>query len=88
MKKFKDLEFKSHPFYPNDGIISRMMFKNDYGVSVIKTPNSYGGRIGLYELAVLDRNQNITYNTSITDSVCGYLSINDVDEIMEAIQKL
>ena len=85
MKTFKDLEFKPHPI---GGIMSRMMFDNGYGVSVIKTPYSYGGDRGKYELAVLDSQGEITYETPITDDVLGYLNENDVTHYMEEIQKI
>ena len=50
MKKFTDLEFKTHPM--GVGIIAREDFANGYGVTVVKTPYTYGGDKGLYELAV------------------------------------
>ena len=86
MKQFKDLEFKTHPQL--NGVISRIIFDNGYGASVVKHEHSYGGDKGLYELAVLDKDGNLTYDTPITDDVIGYLRPEDVTDVMEKIQKL
>jgi hypothetical protein len=86
MKTFEDLKFRPHRMV--DGVQSIMMFDNGYGVSVIKTPHSYGGKSGLYELAVLDSNEEITYNTPVTSDVLGYLSEEEVTIYMIDVQKL
>lgn len=86
MKTFKDLEFRPHRDV--DGLHSVMMFDNGYGVSVIKTPFSYGGKMGLYELAVLDSGEDITYNTPVTNDVLGHLSEEEVTKYMIEVQKL
>lgn len=86
MKQFKDLEFKTHP--QKDGVISRIIFDNGYGASVVKHEHSYGGDKGLYELAVLGKDGQITYDTQITNDVIGYLRPMDVTDVMEKIQQL
>ena len=86
MKQFKDLQFKKHPQL--DGVVSRITFDNGYGASVVKHEFSYGGKDGLYELAVLDKDGNLTYDTPITNDVIGYLREIDVTDVMEKIQKL
>ena len=86
MKQFKDLEFKRHP--QKDGVISRITFDNGYGASVVKHEHSYGGDNGLYELAVLDNEGQICYDTTITNDVIGYLRPMDVTDVMEKIQQL
>jgi hypothetical protein len=86
MKQFKDLEFKEHRDL--NGVIARIQFDNGYGASVVKHEFSYGGKDGLYELAVLDTNGDLTYETSITDDVIGYLRPEDVTDVMGKIQKL
>jgi hypothetical protein len=89
MKTFKDLQFKKHPMAEGlDGVISRIFFDNGYGVSVVKHQYSYGGDRGLYELAVLDKDGQITYNTPITDDVIGYLRPEDVTDVMIKVQQL
>jgi hypothetical protein len=89
MKTFNDLEFIDHPMGAEyGGIISRISFDNGYGASVVKGPMSYGGDRGLYELAVLDSNGELTYDTPVTSDVEGYLSEEDVTKLLEQIQKL
>jgi hypothetical protein len=89
MKTFKDLDFEEineAPFMV--GKKSRMMFENGYGVSVVSHTFSYGGKDGKYELAVLDSDGQLTYETPVTNDVMGYLDPEDVTKIMEDIQNL
>lgn len=87
MKTFEDLSFNT---VNNDSswIHAFMNFDNGYGVSVVKSPYSYGGKAGLYELAVLDSDGEITYGTHITDDVLGFLTPEDVTRHMIEIQEL
>ncbi len=89
MKKFEDLEFdkiSDEPFM--SGVRSRMMFENGYGVSVVSHTYSYGGKAGLFEVAVLNKNGDLTYDTPVTNDVVGYLNPDEVTEIMEQVQNL
>jgi hypothetical protein len=86
MKTFSDLEFKPHPM--GSGIISRIKFDNGYGASVVKGPRTYGGDQDLYELAVLDNNDDLTYDTPVTSDVEGYLTEEDVTILLKQIQNL
>lgn len=89
MKTFEDLNFKrinEAPFMV--GKKARMMFENGYGVSVVSHTFSYGGKDGKYELAVLDSNGELTYETPITNDVMGYLESEEVTNIMKDIQNL
>lgn len=86
IKTFDDIEFKPHPM--GNGIQAVVMFDNGYGASVVQTDYSYGGRLGLYELAVLDKDGHITYNTPITEDVIGYLNHEKVTEKLIEIQDL
>ena len=86
MKQFNDLQFKTHPQL--DGVVGRITFDNGYGASVVKHEFSYGGKDGLYELAVLDKDGNLTYDTPITNDVIGYLREIDVTDVMIKIQQL
>jgi len=86
MKEFKDLEFKNLPDYR--GIQCRIQFENGFGASVIRHEHTYGGKDGLYELAVLDSEGEITYDTPVTDDVVGYLNEEGVTELLKEIQLL
>ena len=87
MKTFNDLEFVPHSTGMG-GVMSRIQFENGYGASVVCTPYTYGGDKGLYELAVLDSEGHLTYATSVTDDVIGYLRPEDVTDVMAKIQQL
>jgi hypothetical protein len=86
MKTFNDLEFKQDMLRGLNA--ARIKFDNGYGASVVVGPHTYGGEDGLYELAVLDNNGNLTYETPVTSDVEGYLSEDDVTKLLEQIQKL
>ena len=86
MKQFKDLEFVPHAAGMG-GVMSRIQFENGYGASVVKSEYTYGGKDGLYELAVF-KDGAITYATPITDDVIGYLRPEDVTDVMTKIQQL
>jgi hypothetical protein len=85
MKTFKDLEFKNHPM--GQGVQALIYFDNGYGASVIRNEHTYGGSDGLYELAIIKDN-NICYDTPITDNVIGYLTEEGVTEYLQKIQEL
>jgi hypothetical protein len=87
---FDDLEFTdvnmSHPM--NQALV---FFDNGYGASVIQGKGSYGGEQGLYEIAVLVKEGDewdITYDTPITDGVIGFLSENEVTDLLKRIEDL
>ena len=87
MKTFKDIEFKPNPMGADFGIVSRTQFDNGYEASVVKSEYTYGGKDGLYELAVF-KDGEICYDTPITNDVIGYLRPIDVTDVMEKIQQL
>lgn len=89
MKVFEDLDFTTIELDPwMEGVQSRMMFDNGYGVSVICHKYSYGGKKGLHEIAVLDKNGKLTYDTPVTNDVIGYLSKTGVTNVMRQVQEL
>ena len=67
-------------------------FENGYGASVVryqgKNDCTYGGQEGLWELAVLDKDGNITYQTSITSDVIGWLDDSEVEDVLNNIKDL
>ena len=83
MKNFKNLP--SNPI--NGGIQYKTSFPNGYGASIVKHSFSYGGNSGLWELAVL-KDDLLCYDTPITDDVLGYLSEEEVNELLDKIEAL
>ena len=88
MKKFEDLEFIKLDDGFMKGVQCRMMFENGFGVSVVSHTYSYGGKDGLFEVAVLGKDGDLTYDTPVTNDVVGYLNPDEVTEIMEQVQNL
>lgn len=85
MKTFNDLDFQFMQY--GSGIKARINFDNEYGASVIRSPDSYGGDQDLYELAVT-KNNVICYDSPITDDVLGYLNKDQVSDYLRQIQEL
>lgn len=74
--------------YPDMRVQRIYRFPNGYGASVVRHENSYGGRQGLYELAVLDSNGDLCYTTPVARDVVGWLTIENVEELLDQISKL
>ena len=64
------------------------MFGNGYGASVVCSEFSYGGKYGLFEVAVLDMAGEIVYDTPVTADVVGYLDFDGVAKTLREIQNL
>jgi hypothetical protein len=86
MTTFNDLIFSKLP--DGMGIQCRIDFPNGYGASIVKGPYTYGGRDGLFELAVLDSEGQLAYNTPITDDVVGYLTEDGITALLAEIELL
>ena len=63
-------------------------FDNGYGASVVCNFGTYGAKAGLFEVAVLDSNGEIAYNTPITGDVIGWCDFADVADILNKIKAL
>ena len=88
MKKFEDLDFVKLDDEFIKGVKCSMVFENGYGVSVVSHTYSYGGKDGLFEVAVLGKDGDLTYDTPVTNDVIGYLSPDDVTDVMKQVQNL
>lgn len=59
---------------------------------MVKNPISYGNRTDLFELAVIEFIDEFTWkiccSTDITDDVIGYLTDDDVLDLLERIKNL
>lgn len=75
-----------------DSYSHRFKFDNEYGASVVKHFGSYGYEDDLFELGVVwygdNEFGNLTYNTDITNDVIGYLTNEQVLELLERIKNL
>lgn len=86
MNKFDLLTFEK--MKNTKGIQAIVSFPNGWGASIVKSDISYGGKSGLFEIAVLDNDGKVNSQTDITDDVVGWCDENDVDRILTAISKL
>ena len=72
----------------HNGVGYEYQFDNGYGASVVKHDASYGGKQGLYEIAVLDSTGDLCYSTPITDDVIGYATEDKVLDTLHRIKML
>lgn len=87
MKTIKDIEFEiiSNDFMK--GKTGRIHFENGWGASVVSHTYSYGGPAGLYELAVLDSNNELHYDNPVAQGdVRGHLTEEEVTNLLIEIQ--
>jgi len=70
------------------GMRLRYSFENGYGASVIQHDHSYGNKDGKWEIAVLDNQGDLCYDTPITEDVLGHLSFGDVEDTLGRISRL
>jgi len=80
-----DWNVKTYPIH--DGVGKEFKFENGYGASIVKHSFSYGGKKGLWELAVL-KDGELCYDTPITSDVIGHLNDPEVDRLLEEIKRL
>ena len=78
----------SFKMFGGDSYSHRFKFENGYGASVIKHYGSYGYEEDLFELAVLDSNGSLCYDTTIADDVIGHLTNDEVLKLLEIIKNL
>ena len=80
--KFADIKFNKTEM-PN-GVQSMLKF-GDYDLSIVKSDFSYGGKSGLYEIAVFkgDGQVELPGITEQGDTVKGFLSESEVEGIIK-----
>jgi hypothetical protein len=83
---FQELKFQDHTLVGRKQCI--VQFPNGYGASIVQGEYTYGGRDGLYEIAVFGKDGHISYSTPITDDVLGYLSEEEVEKTLTDIKNL
>ena len=75
MENFSDLQFVKFL----DGVSATVVY-GDYELSVVRHSGSYGGRNGMYEIAVFKGHEMLESNiTQEGDTVKGWLSEEEVD---------
>jgi hypothetical protein len=81
--QFADIKFE--PLY--DGV-QAMVPIGPYELSIVKHKMSYGGKMGLYEIAVMKDNEQIELRgiTEPNDTVKGFLKEDDVLNIIEQMK--
>jgi hypothetical protein len=101
----ENFEYKPPRFMPISskhymgGMAHLFKFANGYGASVVQHEFSYGGKLDLWELAVVkfdganDDKGVLCFDTGITDDVMGFLkwdglAVNTVESVLERIQNL
>lgn len=88
---FENYLVKRHDVFIDGGIGYKFKFDNRHGASVIKHEYSRGSDKDLWELAVLwwwDDEWELDYDTPITDDTIGYLSDEDVRNLLQQIKDL
>jgi hypothetical protein len=66
----------------------RVYFENGWGVSVVSHRGSYGGAQGLFEVAVIDTDDNLRYDSGVTGDVIGWLDFADVAATLAEVKEL
>jgi hypothetical protein len=62
-------------------------FENGYSASIVSHDGSYGGKEGLFEIAVLHDGE-IVYDTPVTNDAIGWLDFAGVATILKDIEEL
>ena len=88
MKTFRDLKFETLSNEIMSGKRTRIHFDNKFGASIVSHTFSYGGKEGLYELAVLFEDEIHYDNPVAQGDVKGYLTEDEVSELLIQIQNL
>ncbi len=84
--KFEELVFEEHSL--GDGATrAKVTFNNGYGASIVCGEQFYTSETQPYELAVW-HNGSLCYDTELTDDVIGYLTEDDVTELLGKIEQL
>ena len=87
--KFQDIKFEGmDEFFGPNAIRALVEFPNGYRASIVRHAGSYGGKEGLFELAVMDSQNQIVYDTPVTSDVLGWLNPNGVEEAVNSVEAL
>lgn len=81
-----ELKFETHPIGAG-GARAVAEFDNGYKASVVTGEMFRSRSDAPYEVAVLDED-GITYDTPVTDDVLGYLTEDEANDVLAAIEAL
>jgi len=70
------------------GVKFTILFYNGYGASIVQNEYSYGGTEGLWELAVVDSNGDLIYDTPVTSDVIGHVPEDEIITYLKQINAL
>ncbi|HPY15970.1 MAG TPA: hypothetical protein PLI61_13830 [bacterium] len=87
-ERTRQFEADEEKWYGTRAYIHRFRFENGYGASVIKHGRSYGYIHNLFEVGFLDTGGELVYYEPFGDSVKGFLTNDEVLEILEEIKRL
>lgn len=73
---------------PRNGLGVRVLFPNGYGADIASSELTIGGERGLYELAVIDRFEEVVEGTEITPDYIGNLQEEEITPILARIAEL
>lgn len=71
----------------NVGYQKFVEFDNGYTASIVSNDMSYGSDRGLFEIAIL-YNDDMVYDTGLTEDVIGFLDFDGVIQTLDNIRKL
>lgn len=86
----KELNWQPHP-YAVGGKHAKIFFENGYGVSILFGDMFYSNGVNTYEVAIIKGNEDdwdFAFDTPIADDVLGYLSMNEVQEVIKRVENL
>lgn len=90
MKEYKDFQLHNGLYVHNKHIDCeqwKFKFDNGYGASVIAGGIDHCNKEQPYELAVLEHDE-LCYDTPIADDVIGYLTSDEVYDLLDRIEQL
>ena len=83
-----DVTKLSHSPHPNaSGTRAIIKFSNGYKASIVSGPLFYSTPNKPWEIAVLN-SKGVVYDTPVTDDVCGYLTTEEANSILDQIEAL
>lgn len=91
MSKVVQFNENQRVYSSRDGERYRVPIGDKYEVSIISTAYSYGGKMGLYEIALIKAGKFVKLRGKVKgfrdDDVLGYLTENDVRKYIEILRE-